>query len=283
MPGATYPPARRIVQSSRASRPLVAASAFALLAAAACGSDNGTKGPDNSAPAALVVSSGNNQIGAPGSALPAPIAARVTNSQGNPVAGKAVTFTVTRGLGTVGSATVNTDNSGIAQTTWTLGNGAVRQEAVVTIGALTQMATASVDTTRSLFLMALRDTVSVGDTIWINEIAGTTALLGETRGAVQQTITTSSSAAASIVSVIYTSGEYIDINQPSAAVLNFITSGPANPAPRQLYMRTGYLARSLGAGKDVQFTHAATAFLGARTFNDLLTRVSVVGTSVHIR
>ncbi len=270
------------MQRFRASRPLVAASVVALLAAA-CSSDGGTKGPDNSAPSALAITAGNGQVGSPGSPLPTPIAARVTNSQGNPIAGKAVTFVVTRGSGSMASLTVTTDNSGIAQTLWTLGSGAVRQEATVTIGALTQTATATVDTTRSLFLLALRDTVSVGDTIWINEIAGTTALASETRGAVRETITTSISGAASIVRVLYTDGEYIDVNQPSAAVLNFITSGPTNSTPRQLYMRTGFVARSLGAGKDVQFTHAATSFLGARTFNDLLTRVSVVGTNVHIR
>lgn len=277
-----FPPARRTVHRFRAPRPLVAASAFALLTAA-CSSDGGTKGPDNSAPAALAITAGNGQVGSPGVPLATPIAARVTNSQGNPIAGKAVTFEVTRGLGSMASPMVTTDNNGIAQTLWTLGSGAVRQEATVTIGALTQAATATVDTARSLFLLALRDTVSVGDTIWINEIAGATALGGETRGAVQETITASSSGAASIVSVLYTSGEYIDINQPSAAVLNFVTSGPTNSAARQLYMRTGYVARPLGAGKDVQFTHAATSFLGARTFNDLLTRVSVVGTNVHIR
>lgn len=277
-----FPPPRRTVQRFRAPRPLVAASVFALLAAA-CSSDGGTKGPDNSAPSALAITAGNGQVGSPGSPLATPIAVRVTNSQGNPIAGKAVTFAVTRGSGSMASPTVTTDNSGIAQTLWTLGSGAVRQEAMATIGPLTQTATATVDTTRSLFLLALRDTVSVGDTIWINEIAATTALANESRGAVQETITASSAGAASIVSVLYTSGEYIDINQPSAAVLNFITSGPTNSAARQLYMRTGYVARSLGAGKDLQFTHAATSFLGARTFNDLLTRVSVVGTNVHIR
>ena len=276
------PPARRTVQVFRASRPRVAATAFALLAVA-CSSDGGTKGPDHSAPSALAITAGNGQVGSPGSPLATPLAARVTNAQGNPLVGKAVTFAVTRGLGSMASPTVTTDNSGIAQTLWTLGSGAVRQEATVTIGALTQTATATADTTRSLFLLALRDTVSVGDTIWINVIAATTALPSETRGAVQETITTSSATAASIVSVLYTSGEFIDINQPGAAVLNFITSGPTNSAARQLYMRTGYVARPLGAGKDVQFTHAATTFLGARTFNDLLTRVSVVGTTVHIR
>ena len=272
------------MHSSRAFRPSLAASAFALLAVAACGgSDGGTKPGNNATPAAVAISSGNNQTGTPSAALAAPIAAKVTNAQGNPVAGKAVTFTVTRGGGTVASSTVTTDNSGVAQTTWTLGSGTVRQEALVTIGSFEALATANADTTRSLFLMALKDTVSVGDTIWVNSISGTTGLAGETRGAVQESITTSIPAAATVVSVIYTSGEFIDLTQPTGAVLNIITSGPSNANGRQLYMRTGYIARQIGSGKDILFTHAATNFLGARTFNDLLNRVSVVGTSVHIR
>ena len=270
------------MKRSRASWPLAAASAFALLAAAACGSDNGTKGGDNSQPAAIAISSGNNQVGPAGAPLPAPLAALVTNAQGNPVSGKPVSFAVTRGLGTVASGTVNTDNNGVARTTWTLGTGAVRQEVKVTVGSLTQTATATIDTTRALFLMALRDTVSVNDTIWINSISGTTGIPSEVRGAVQETITPSIPAGATLVSVVYTSGEYIDLNQ-SGSALNVMTSGPKNTTARQLYMRTGYIARSFGSGKDVQFTHTAAAFYAARTFTDLLNRVSVVGTSVHIR
>lgn len=272
------------MNSFRSSRSLVAASAFALLAVAACGgSDGGTKGGDNSPPAAISISSGNNQIGNAGTALAAPIAARVTNAQGNPVSGKPVNFTVTRGLGAVASTTVNTDNNGIAQTSWTLGTGAVRQEVLATIASYEALATANIDTTRALFLMALKDTVSVGDTIWLNSISGTTGLGGEVRGAVQETITTSIQAAATPVSVIYTSGEYIDLSTPNGATLNVITSGPLNQSRRQLYMRTGYIARAIGAGKDIQFTHTSASFLGARSFNDLRNRVSVVGTSVHIR
>ena len=94
---------RRIVHSFRAFRPAVVATAFALLAVAAC-SDSPTKGGNNGTPAAIAISAGNNQVGMPGTPLAAPIAARVTNAQGNPVSGKAVDFTVTRGGGTVASA-----------------------------------------------------------------------------------------------------------------------------------------------------------------------------------
>jgi hypothetical protein len=258
------------------------ATAFALLAVAAC-SDSPTKGGSNGTPAAIAMSGGDNQMGMPGTPLAAPIAVRVTNAQGNPVAGKPVDFTVTRGAGTVASATVTTDNNGVAQTSWTLGTATVRQEVKATINSLVQSAVATVDTTRSLFLLPLRDTVSVGDTIWVSMIAGTSALNGEVRGAVRETISNSLASGAGIVRVIYTQGEFLDVQQPTGPVLNFVTGAPMNTQARNLYMRVGYLARQLGSGHDVVLTHTATSFIGARTFTDLTNRVSVVGAVVHIR
>lgn len=270
------------MNSFRSSRSLTAASAFALLAVAACGSDGGTKGGDNSEPAAISITGGNNQIGNAGTALAAPLAARVTNAQGNPVSGKAVNFTVTRGLGTVASTTVNTDNNGIAQTSWTLGTGAVRQEVLATTSSYEALATANIDTTRAFFLMALKDTVSVGDTIWLNVISGTTGLGGEVRGAAQETVTTSIPAATRIVRIFYLSN-YFDYQAPSGGSLSLVTSDPTNSLRRQTYLQLGYVAQAIGAGKNVQFTHTAASLLGARSFNDLRNRVSVVGTSVRIR
>ncbi len=258
------------------------ATTFALLAVAAC-SDSPTKGGSNGTPAAIAISSGDNQVGMPGTPLAAPIAVRVTNAQGNPVAGKPVDFTVTRGAGTVASATVTTDNNGVARTAWTLGSGTVRQEVKATTNSIAQSVYATVDTTRSLFLLPMRDTVSVGDTIWVSMIAGTTGLSGEVRGAVREKVTNNIPSGAGIVSVIYTRGEYLDLQQPSGAVLGFVTSGPTNVQARQLYMRLGYLARQAGSGHDVVLTHASDSFIGARTFNDLRDRVSVVGAVVHIR
>lgn len=256
--------------------------AFALLAVAAC-SDSPTKGGNNGTPAAIAMSSGDNQVGMPGTPLAAPIAVRVTNAQGNPVAGKPVDFTVTRGAGTVASATVSTDNNGVAQTSWTLGSGTVRQEVKATINSLVQSAIATVDTTRSLFLLPSRDTVSVGDTIWVSMIAGTSGLNGEVRGAVRETITNNIPSGAGIARVIYTQGEFLDVQQPTGAVLNFVTSGPTNAQARQLYMRLGYVARQIGSGHDVVLTHTSDSFIGARTFTSLRDRVSVVGAMVHIR
>lgn len=273
----------RTVHSFRAFRLSVAPAALALLAAVAC-SDKPTGGGNHSAVAAIAITSGNGQVGVPGSPLSSPIAARVTNAQGNPVGGTSVTFAVTRGEGTVASTTVTTGSDGIAQTTWSLGSGAVRQEVKASAGSVTQTATATVDTTRSLFLLALKDTVSIGDTIWVDFYAGTSGLAGETRGAIQESITNNIPLAATQIWPVYFyyANDDIELAQPKPAELDFVTAGPTNTAARQRYLRVGYVARSL-SGKDVTFTHAASGFFGARTFNDLLSRVSVVGTSVHIR
>jgi len=276
---AKYPFPRRIVHSFRAFRPSAVATAFALLAVAAC-SDSPTKGGNNGTPAAISISSGDNQVGMPGTPLAAPIAARVTNAQGNPIAGNAVAFTVTRGDGTVASATVSTDNDGVAQTSWTLGSGTVRQEVTASAGSAKRIAIATVDTTRSLFLLPARDTVSAGDTIWLSLISGTTGLGGDVRGAVQETIVNGTPTAARLASILYTGGEFFDYTGNSGT-LNLMTAGPTNIAARQRYMQVGYVATS--GSKTIKFTHSAAGFVSARTFNDLLGRVSVVGASVYVR
>ena len=56
-----------------------------------------------------------------GSAFPAPIIVKVTNARGSPVAGVAVTFDVSAGLGTPGQTAASTDAQGLCQTTVTAG------------------------------------------------------------------------------------------------------------------------------------------------------------------
>jgi hypothetical protein len=266
------------VHSFRAFRPAGLAVAVAI-ALTACGSDGPSKGGNNSTAAAIAFSAGNNQVGVPGTPLATPLSARVTNAQGNPVSGQAVTFSVTRGGGSVAAPTVTTDNDGVAQTTWTLGSGAVRQNVKAAVGSVKQLATATVDTTRSLFLLAAKDTVAAGDTIWIDVYAGTSAL-GEVRGAVQESVINSTPSVAHLAAIIYTRGELID-DTGNSAQINLVTSGPTNTLARQKYLRLGYVASS--GNKDIQFNHTAVAFYAARSFNDLLSMVSVVGTPVHIR
>ena len=71
--------------------------------------------------AAVVVVSGNNQTGEPGSTLLSPLVARVVDRFGNPVAGATVTFTPAPGSGIVTPATVITNASGNASASWQLG------------------------------------------------------------------------------------------------------------------------------------------------------------------
>ena len=74
--------------------------------------------------AQLLLSSGNNQSGSVGAVLPQNPTVRVTDANGNGVAGAAVTFTVTKGGGQidgVGSVTALTGSAGTAAVDWTLG------------------------------------------------------------------------------------------------------------------------------------------------------------------
>jgi len=66
--------------------------------------------------------SGDGQTGAPGTTLPAPIVVAVSDADGNPVSGAAVTWVVTSGGGSVDPTTSTTDAAGHASTTWTLGS-----------------------------------------------------------------------------------------------------------------------------------------------------------------
>ena len=72
----------------------------------------------------VVVAGGNGQSGIVASALAQPIAARVLDADGQPVAGAVVTFTVTAGGGSAAPTSAISDAAGQASTTWTLGPAA---------------------------------------------------------------------------------------------------------------------------------------------------------------
>lgn len=72
------------------------------------------------APTTIAVASGNNQSAVVGTSLANPLVVRVTDANGNPVAGVAVTWVAVDG-GSVSSATSGTNASGLAQITRTLG------------------------------------------------------------------------------------------------------------------------------------------------------------------
>ena len=73
-------------------------------------------------PVSLLANSGNNQTATVGTAVPSRPSVLVRDFAGNPVAGVSVTFAVVSGGGSVTSATVLTNASGIATVgNWTLG------------------------------------------------------------------------------------------------------------------------------------------------------------------
>jgi adhesin/invasin len=66
--------------------------------------------------------SGDGQQAPPRTTLPNPIVVGVTDADGNPVSGAAVTWVITAGGGSVSPTTSVTDAAGHASTTWTLGS-----------------------------------------------------------------------------------------------------------------------------------------------------------------
>jgi hypothetical protein len=72
-------------------------------------------------PAQVAVTAGAGQTAPVATALPNPVAVRVTDDDGDPVSGVEVRFTVIRGGGSVSPAVDSTDAGGAASTVWTLG------------------------------------------------------------------------------------------------------------------------------------------------------------------
>jgi hypothetical protein len=91
----------------------------------------------SSLPAKLAKAAGDGQQAQAGTAVATPPAVRVTDANGNPVAGVGVTFQVTGGGGTVAPTTpVATDASGIAAaTSWTLGAAAGPNQLTASVAA----------------------------------------------------------------------------------------------------------------------------------------------------
>jgi hypothetical protein len=74
-------------------------------------------------PTALQLVSGDDQTGSAGSALPDSLVVRLVDDNGNGVGGKAITWLVSTGGGSVDPTDVTTDPNGLAATQWTLGTG----------------------------------------------------------------------------------------------------------------------------------------------------------------
>ena len=86
-------------------------------------------------PVLLVKVSGDQQSGVVGTLLAAPLVVRVTDTQGNPVAGSTITFGPASGDGSVFPTQVTSDSIGTAATDWTLGSSQGSQSVGASIEA----------------------------------------------------------------------------------------------------------------------------------------------------
>ena len=83
----------------------------------------------------LVKISGEDQIGAPGAALPNPFVVQVLGAEDKPISGVSIRFAVYQGRGTLSTTTTTTDATGKAQTTLMLGpNPGTNKVAVIADG-----------------------------------------------------------------------------------------------------------------------------------------------------
>ena len=94
-------------------------------------------------PPTLTSLSGNNQIGAAGTALANPFVVEVRDGNGSPLAGVAVTFVVGTGGGTLSPPTATTDASGQAASTLRLGTEAGTNTVEVSAEGITDIVTFS--------------------------------------------------------------------------------------------------------------------------------------------
>lgn len=101
----------------------------------ACGGDGG--GGPGPAPNTLAVQAGDNQAGPAGAQLTAPLAVRVTDPSGQPVANLPISWAVGTGGGSVSAPTSNTDATGVASINRTLGANAGSQTTTASRSGLT--------------------------------------------------------------------------------------------------------------------------------------------------
>ena len=110
---------------------------LAVVALCACGGGDGGGGGGGVQASSIALNSGDNQIGAAGTALTDSLTVIVKDNAGTPLPGVAVTWSVTAGGGSVSPASRISDASGISKTRRTLGPNAGAQTARATTGNLT--------------------------------------------------------------------------------------------------------------------------------------------------
>ena len=99
-----------------------------IVVIAACRADPPTVAPGDRMPHAIDAFSGNMQIGEPGMPLQEPIAARVVDDAGAPVANAQVSWSADDG-GAITAGTISTDAHGIARAAWADGTPGSRGDA----------------------------------------------------------------------------------------------------------------------------------------------------------
>ena len=202
-----------------------------------CSSDSNAPDPVATTLASV---SGNAQTGTAGAPLASPITVRVTDQNGDNMAGVAVAFAVTGGGGNLGAASVNTDASGLASTTWTLGNAAgannntatasvtgltgspVTFTASASAGAPTQLAKTAGDaqTGEAAAAVAVAPKVTVKDAL-NNPVAGVTVTWTVHSGGGTTTAGTSMTDAAGEASMAWTLGALVGAGVALAPRIDF--------------------------------------------------------------
>ncbi len=161
-PGTASPRPHTIYEACRrtSTPPLLLA---ATLLAIGCGSDNGPidpppepPNPVPGIPAAVDIVAGNDQRAVQGLSLLDSLVVRVSDAEGNPIAGHTVTFAASAGHGSASPAASTTDDGGRAAASWTLGPPSGTQ--TLAVGAATISATV---TATALDLEAELDTLFV--------------------------------------------------------------------------------------------------------------------------
>ena len=130
-----------MLRSTRGIRRLIAGRVVGMgfsVVVAACGKDSTAP----LVPSLVTVTGGANQSGTVNEDLTQPIVVLVTDSDGHPVSGVAVTFAPNAGAGSVSSAQATTDNVGLARVNWKLGTIAGLDSMTVTMGSQSAIVTA---------------------------------------------------------------------------------------------------------------------------------------------
>lgn len=98
-------------------------------------------------PSAIAITSGNDQTGGIGAALPQPLVVTVTAAGNLGVEGVEVMFSVAASNGSLSATSVSTDSQGMAQVTWTLGTSPGPMQATATLPAFSGVPSVTFDAT----------------------------------------------------------------------------------------------------------------------------------------